>query len=90
MIWKLPKSTKERPHGLKYRLFYGRNGLRVVGYDNERGKGDHKHPHKIEVLYAFTSVEKLLADFLAGIERFKYVQSILTERGSCASSWVTR
>lgn len=72
VIWKLPKPTKDRPHGLKYRLFYGRNGLRVVGYDNERGKGDHKHLHEIEVPYAFTSVEKLVADFLVDIERLKY------------------
>ena len=42
-IWQLPKPSTERPHGLKYSLFYGRDGLRIVGYDNERGKGDHKH-----------------------------------------------
>jgi hypothetical protein len=31
-----------------------------------------------------------LADFLADIERRKYMQSKLTERGSFSSSWVTR
>jgi hypothetical protein len=43
VIWQLPSASPERPHGLKYRLFYGRDGQRIVGYDNERGKGDHKH-----------------------------------------------
>ena len=39
-IWRLPEQTRERPHGLKYSLFYGRAGERIVGYDNEAGKGD--------------------------------------------------
>ncbi len=72
VIWKLPKPTKDRPHGLKYRLFYGRDGLRIVGYDNERGKGDHKHINEVEVPYKFVTVEKLVADFLADIERIKH------------------
>ena len=68
-IWQLPKLSSERPHGLKYSLFYGRNGLRIVGYDNERGKGDHKHVGEMETRYRFVSVEKLVADFLADVER---------------------
>jgi hypothetical protein len=54
---------------LKYSLFYGRDGLRIVGYDNERGKGDHKHLGEMETRYRFVSVEKLVADFLADVER---------------------
>lgn len=38
-------------------------GVREVGYDNERGKGDHRHLDVVETACAFTSVEKLLADF---------------------------
>ena len=68
-IWQLPRPSSERPHGLKYSLFYGRNGLRIVGYDNERGKGDHKHLGEMETRYRFVSVEKLVADFLADVER---------------------
>lgn len=71
VIWQLPAPTDDRPHGLKYRLFYGRDGKRIVGYDNERGKGDHKHLLDVEKRYKFTSVEKLIADFLADIERIK-------------------
>ena len=68
-IWQLPKPSSERSHGLKYSLFYGRDGLRIVGYDNERGKGDHKHVGEMETRYRFVSVEKLVADFLADVER---------------------
>lgn len=42
-----------------------------MGYDNERGKGDHKHLGSNEVPYRFVSVEKLVADFLADVERAK-------------------
>lgn len=75
VIWQLPKSSSQRPHGLKYRLYYGKNNERVVGYDNERGKGDHKHIYNTEKRYRFTSVEKLIADFLADIEKVKNAQS---------------
>ncbi len=68
VIWQLPEPSEERPHGLKYRLFYGRDGVRQVGYDNERGKGDHKHIGKVEIPYKFTTVEQLVADFLADVE----------------------
>ena len=70
-IWQSPQATLERPHGLKYSLFYGRGGKRTVGYDNERGKGDHKHLLDVETRYKFVSVEKMVADFLADIERLK-------------------
>jgi len=68
-IWQLPQPSSERPHGLKYSLFYGRERVRLVGYDNERGKGDHKHLGEVESRYRFVSVEKLVADFLADVER---------------------
>ena len=68
-IWQLPKASSERTHGLKYSLFYGRNGLRIVGYDNERGKGGHRHVGEVETRYKFVSVDELVADFLADVER---------------------
>jgi hypothetical protein len=74
VIWQLPTSSAERPHGLKYRLYFGRNGQRMVGYDNERGKGDHKHILDVEKSYKFTTAEKLVADFLSDIERFQNEQ----------------
>ena len=70
-IWQLPQVTAQRPHGLKYSLFYGREGKRIVGYDNELGKGDHKHIGDVETRYRFVSVEKMAADFLVDVERVK-------------------
>jgi hypothetical protein len=58
-------------HRLKYSLFYGRPGERLVGYDNERGKGDHKHLGDRELPYAFVSIERLLADFRADVEAIR-------------------
>ena len=68
-IWRLPAASAERPHGLKYSLYYGKGGQRIVGYDNEKGKGDHRHLGNREEPYIFTTVEALIADFLADVER---------------------
>lgn len=68
VLWKLPKRTTERPHGLKYRLYYGlADGTCVVRYDNESGKGDHRHIRDREESYPFRDVESLVADFLKDI-----------------------
>ena len=69
VIWRLPRSDPERPHGLKYRLYFGREGRRLVGYDNERGKGDHRHYESREEPYHFVSLEQLLRDFLDDVTR---------------------
>lgn len=71
VMWQLPELSPERPQGLKYSLFYSLDGERIVGYDNARGKGDHKHSGSNETLYRSVSVEKLVADFLADVERAK-------------------
>lgn len=62
-IWQLPHPTAERPHGLKYSLFYGKPGERIIGYDNERGKGDHRHYRNHEEPYTFVDIQTLLIEF---------------------------
>lgn len=69
VLWRLPVVDSERPHGLKYRLYYGKNNQRLVGYDNERGKGDHRHYGENEEPYHFKSVEELIKDFKKDIEQ---------------------
>lgn len=69
VIWQLPRTDPERPHGLKYRLVYVRKGKRLVGYDNERGKGDHRHIGGKEYGYVFQGIEKLVNDFWQDVER---------------------
>ena len=43
VIWELPEPLPPSEHRYKYRLFFGWSGCEVVRYDNERGKGDHRH-----------------------------------------------
>ena len=71
VIWQLPCEDKERPHYLKYRLFYGYPGCCLVRYDNEKGKGDHRHYQEKEQRYNFVSIEKLINDFKADIKKLR-------------------
>lgn len=68
-VWRIPQSSVERPHGLKYSLFFGRRGERIIGYDNEAGKGDHRHYRKREEAYRFDSLEAMIRDFEDDIRR---------------------
>ena len=68
-IWRVPQPVEGSAHNYKYRLFYGRAGRRLVGYDNERPKGDHRHLDGVEEPYSFTTVEDLVRDFLAEVEK---------------------
>jgi len=67
VIWRVPDPVPPSTHDLKYSLFYGRPGVREVGYDNERGKGDHRHFEGVETSYSFSSAEQLMADFWADV-----------------------
>lgn len=70
-LWRVPKPVVGSMHQLKYSLFYGTDGERLVGYDNERGKGDHRHIGDHEENYLFISPEKLIADFLGDVGRLR-------------------
>ena len=67
VIWRVPAPVEGSGHGYKYSLFYGRDGVRIVGYDNERPKGDHRHVEGRQEAYAFTTVERLVEDFTADV-----------------------
>lgn len=68
VVWQVPTPVEPCLHSFKYRLVYIVNGARVIGYDNERGKGDHRHFGDREVAYRFMGVEQLVADFMADVE----------------------
>jgi len=68
-IWQVPEPVRGSTHRLKYRLYYGRDGVRIVGYDNEAGKGDHRHIDGREESYRFASMKQLMTDFLADVRR---------------------
>jgi len=71
VVWEVPSPVHPSPHRFKYRLVYIVNGQRVVGFDNERGKGDHYHDGKTEVPYAFVSIDVLLDDFATLVETWR-------------------
>ncbi len=68
VVWRVPEPVPSSQHGFKYRAAYAIDGVRVVGFDNERGKGDHCQIRGAERSYVFTSVEQLIEDFIAAVD----------------------
>jgi hypothetical protein len=72
VIWQVPEPVPPpSQHHYKYRLVYVVAGERVLGYDNERGKGDHKHQHGAEIVYNFVDVSTLLTDFMKDVQEIQ-------------------
>jgi hypothetical protein len=71
VIWRLDQPLHPCTHPFKYRLYFGRQGVCRVRYDNERGKGDHRHVLGIEQGYEFESLAKLLDDFQHDVETWR-------------------
>jgi hypothetical protein len=63
VVWLVPKPVPPSEHPFKYRLVFVRDGKRMVGYDNERGKSDHRHVGATEQPYTFVDETQLLEDF---------------------------
>ena len=67
-VWKLPQPLDGCAHRLKYRLAYVVDGECVLRYDNEAGKGDHRHVHGRETPYEFETLEALQVDFWKDVD----------------------
>jgi hypothetical protein len=71
VIWQVPKD-RDRPHGLKYRCHYQHtDDKQWVRYDNERGKGNHRHINTREAPYDFQDFRQLIMDFLKDIQAMR-------------------
>jgi hypothetical protein len=72
VIWQVPQSVLGSAHGYKYSLAYvtTAHGC-VLRYDNERGKGDHRHDARGERPYRFTDLDPLIDDFFADMENLR-------------------
>jgi len=68
VVWRLAQPLSPCWHPYKYRLYFGANGKCRVRYDNERGKGDHRHANNVEEAYQFVSISQLLDDFQHDVE----------------------
>ncbi len=74
ILWRLANPLYGCSHHFKYRLYFGYPGQRIVGYDNERGKGDQRHLQGEQIAYDFVSPSKLIDDFLADIKLWRQNQ----------------
>ena len=72
VVWRVPERVPFSRHVYKYRLAYVVGGRCVVRYDNERGKGDHRHFGEREESYEFSTPDRLMADFATDIERWNH------------------
>ena len=70
VVWELPEPLPPSQHGYKYRLFYGTPAENRIRYDNERGKGDHRHVGDTEFEYFFRTVDDLLDDFERDVDNW--------------------
>jgi hypothetical protein len=67
VIWQVPRALRGSRHRFKYRLAFVVDEVCVLRFDNETGKGDHKHVGETEVLYRFTTLE----DFWNEVEQWQ-------------------
>lgn len=63
VVWQLAEPVPPCAHSYKYRLYFGHQGICRVRYDNEQGKGDHRHIGDREEAYGFSDLDTLLDDF---------------------------
>ena len=66
-VWRVPVPLRRSVHYFKYRLALVANGVCVLRYDNEGGKGDHRHVGLTEAPFIFSGVRALFADFDADV-----------------------
>ncbi len=71
VVWRLPRPSRGSKHRYKYRLALIEGGNCVLRYDNETGKGDHRHFGETEEAYEFTTPETLLDDFWADVDEWR-------------------
>lgn len=80
VLWQVPTPVQGSVHEYKYRLAYVVDSVCVVRYDNEVGKGDHRHFGAVESNYRFSTPERLMVDFQKDIARWNDENS--SSRGS--------
>lgn len=71
VVWRVSSPISGSAHSFKYRLALVVNGYCVLRYDNEAGKGDHKHINEREIPYVFTTPQALLDDFWNDVENWR-------------------
>lgn len=75
VLWEVTEPIPGSKHHYKYRLAFVVAAACVLRYDNEAGKGDHKHVRGKEMKYRFVSVDRLVADFFEDVRVSLKIQS---------------
>ncbi|MGH6970168.1 MAG: toxin-antitoxin system TumE family protein [Caulobacteraceae bacterium] len=73
VVWRVPASVPGSARQHKYALAYVVGGECVLRYDNESGKGGHRHFGAVEGPYRFTTLDALLSDFWRDVEHWKAI-----------------
>jgi hypothetical protein len=63
VVWEVPRPVRGSAHRYKYRLALVIDDVCVLRYDNEAGKGDHRHFGDGEESYVFSGLPTLISDF---------------------------
>jgi len=71
VVWRLPRALRGSTHRLKYPLALVVDEVCVLRYDNEAGKGDHRHIGDREERYSFTNPDALLVDFWRDVNQWR-------------------
>lgn len=70
VVWRVPRPSRGSTHSFKYRLALVVEGRCVLRFDNEAGKGDHRHVDGVEMPYTFGGYERLVSDFWIEVEKW--------------------
>lgn len=71
VVWRLPRPVRGSVHRFKDRLALVVDGVCVMRYDNEAGKGDHRHVGDMEKPFAVTNPDALLAAFWRDVDEWR-------------------
>jgi hypothetical protein len=69
-VWDVPEPVRASAHRYKYSLALVVDGVCVLRYDNEAGKGDHRHIGRLQAPYSFVTAEQLVVDFWDDVDRW--------------------
>jgi hypothetical protein len=70
-IWQLPEPLPSSAHACKYGLAYVVAEVSVLRYDNEAGKGDHKHLASQGNPHRFNDLAALLVGFSLDVDHWR-------------------
>ncbi|EAO9207725.1 hypothetical protein AHZ32_11855 [Salmonella enterica] len=70
-VWAVEPSIRGSKHEYKYSLAYVVQGVCAMRYDNEAGKGDHKHISDVEYPVTFSDMADLLNQFFDDVNRLR-------------------